>query len=120
MNGSMPDGVVVTGPAVPASDRILTPEALAFVADLQRRFGSLRLDLLKRREERQAELDAGVRPDFLVPAVELFRELLLVHDATGPHHQHFEHAQLARREVERFSAECRAPPRRIQHQRPMT
>lgn len=63
---ALPDGVEVTGPAVPGSDRILTPDALAFVADLQRRFGSLRLDLLKRREERQAELDAGLRPDFLV------------------------------------------------------
>ena len=62
----LPDGVAVTGPAVPGADRILTPEALTFVADLQRRFGPLRLDLLKRREERQAELDAGVRPDFLL------------------------------------------------------
>jgi malate synthase len=61
-----PDGVVVSGPPVPGSERILTPDALAFVATLQRRFGTLRLDLLKRREERQAELDAGVRPDFLV------------------------------------------------------
>ena len=50
---------------VPGADRILTPDALAFVADLQRRFGPLRLDLLERREERQAELDAGARPDFL-------------------------------------------------------
>ncbi len=47
-------------------DRILTDEALAFVADLQRRFGPVRLDLLGRRQERQAELDAGIRPDFLV------------------------------------------------------
>ncbi len=62
----MPPGVVVTGPPVPGSDRVLTDEALAFVADLQRRFGAIRLDLLRRREERQAELDAGERPDFLV------------------------------------------------------
>ena len=59
-------GIEVTGPAVPGLDRILTPDALAFVGDLQRRFGPLRLDLLRRREERQAELDAGVRPDFLL------------------------------------------------------
>ena len=38
MTADSPDGVVVTGPAVPGSDRILTAEALAFVADLQRRF----------------------------------------------------------------------------------
>jgi malate synthase len=60
-----PSGVTVRGPAVPGSERVLTDEALAFVADLQRRFGPVRLDLLRRREERQAELDAGVLPDFL-------------------------------------------------------
>ncbi len=60
-----PDGVVVTGRPVPGSERVLTDEALAFVADLQRRFGRQRIDLLQRREERQAALDAGERPDFL-------------------------------------------------------
>ncbi len=49
---------------VPGSDRILTSDALAFVADLQRRFGRQRIDLIQRRQERQAALDAGVRPDF--------------------------------------------------------
>jgi malate synthase len=62
---AMPRGVVVTGPPVPGSERILTAEALAFVADLQRRFGPMRLDLMHRRQERQAALDAGERPDFL-------------------------------------------------------
>ncbi len=62
----MPAGVEVRRGPVPGSDRVLTEPALAFVADLERRFGPLRLDLLRRREERQAELDAGVRPDFLV------------------------------------------------------
>ena len=42
-------GVKVGGPGVPESDRILTDEALAFVADLHRRFGPVRLDLLRRR-----------------------------------------------------------------------
>jgi malate synthase len=60
------DGIVVSGPAVPGDERILTDEALAFVADLQRRFGPLRLDLLRARQDRQTELDAGVRPDFLL------------------------------------------------------
>ena len=53
------DGVVVTGPDVPGSERVLTDAALAFLADLQRRFAPLRLDLLHRRQERQAALDAG-------------------------------------------------------------
>lgn len=66
-----PDGVVVTGPSVAGSDRVLTPEALAFVADLQRRFGAVRLDLLRRREERQAALDAGERLGFLAGTHEI-------------------------------------------------
>ena len=59
-----PPGVVVTGPPVEGDERILTDDALAFIADLQRRFGQVRLDLLHRRHERQAELDAGGRLDF--------------------------------------------------------
>ena len=58
-------GVEVHGPEVPGIDRVLTDDALAFVARLQREFGATRLDLLRRRGVRQAELDAGVRPDFL-------------------------------------------------------
>jgi malate synthase len=61
----VPAGVVVSGPPVVGSERVLTDDALAFVADLQRRFGATRLDLLHRRHERQAELDAGVPLDFL-------------------------------------------------------
>ncbi len=61
----LPSEVEVRRGPVPGSGRVLTDEALAFVADLQRRFGGQRLELLRRREERQAELDAGTRPDFL-------------------------------------------------------
>src|SRR5512146_834315 len=67
----MPPGVDVRRAPVPGSERVLTEAALAFVADLQRRFGPIRLELLRRREERQAELDAGVRPDFLAATREL-------------------------------------------------
>ena len=66
-----PPGVEVTGPAVPGSERVLTEEALAFIADLQRRFGRQRIDLLQRREERQAALDAGELPDFLAGTREI-------------------------------------------------
>jgi malate synthase len=59
-----PPGVVVGGPPVPGGERVLTDEALAFIADLQRRFGHVRIDLLHRRHERQAALDAGERLDF--------------------------------------------------------
>jgi malate synthase len=61
----VPPGVDLRRPPVPGSERVLTEPALAFVADLQRRFGPVRLELLRRRAERQVELDAGVRPDFL-------------------------------------------------------
>jgi malate synthase len=69
----MPAGVEVRREPVPGSDRVLTEEAVAFVADLQRRFGPLRLELLHRREERQRELDSGMRPGFL-PATREIRE----------------------------------------------
>jgi malate synthase len=61
----MPPGIEVRREAVAGSDRVLTDGALAFVADLQRRFGAVRLELVRQRQERQAELDAGVRPALL-------------------------------------------------------
>jgi malate synthase len=45
---------------------VLTPQALAFVASLQRQFGSRRQDLLRLRDERQARIEAGEMPQFLV------------------------------------------------------
>src|SRR5579875_2307836 len=44
---------------------VLTPDAVAFAAGLQRRFNARRKELLAKRIERQARLDAGERPDFL-------------------------------------------------------
>ncbi len=54
--------------SAPISDRfaeILTPEAVAFVAGLQREFGGRRKERLHARAERQKRLDAGEKPDFL-------------------------------------------------------
>ena len=48
------------------ASEVLTKDALAFVARLQREFGGRRQELLKLREERQARLDAGEVPNFLV------------------------------------------------------
>jgi malate synthase len=45
--------------------RILTPEAVAFLNDLEEEFGWRRGRLLALRRERQNEIDAGRRPDFL-------------------------------------------------------
>ncbi len=57
-------GVDVVAPADHASE-VLTPDALAFVADLHRRFNPRRLELLAARAERQARFAAGELPDFL-------------------------------------------------------
>lgn len=57
-------GVEITGSLPPAFQEILTAEAMAFVADLSRAFEPGRQAVLGRRVERQAQLDAGVRPDF--------------------------------------------------------
>jgi malate synthase len=43
---------------------ILTPDALAFLAELHERFEVRRLELLAARVERQARFDAGELPDF--------------------------------------------------------
>ncbi len=58
-------GIEITGRITPEYAEILTPEAVAFAARLQRTFGDRRAKLLARRAQRQAELDAGKLPDFL-------------------------------------------------------
>jgi len=57
-------GLVVNGPMRPEYSEILTPEALAFVAELVERFEPQRQELLKRRQQRWDELKAGRLPDF--------------------------------------------------------
>jgi malate synthase len=56
--------IEVRGPTVPGSERVLTPDALDFIARLEAAFGPRRRDLLARRTERQSRLDTGERPDF--------------------------------------------------------
>jgi malate synthase len=58
-------GIEITGRITPDYAEVLTPEAVAFAAKLQRAFGGRRDKLLARRAQRQAELDAGKLPDFL-------------------------------------------------------
>ncbi len=62
---AMPAGVEITGEIRPGYERVLSEEALAFVAELERNFGQRRRDLLAARVERQKRLDAGEKPDFL-------------------------------------------------------
>jgi malate synthase len=72
LNGSLSsDGVQIRGPVSGAYAEILTPEALRFVAKLSRRFEPTRQERLAARVKRQAELDAGVRPDFPAETAEI-------------------------------------------------
>ncbi|GAA2119395.1 malate synthase A [Nocardioides bigeumensis] len=58
-------GITLRGPQVDRADEVLTPEALDFVADLHRRFGARRGELLAARAERRAALARGASLDFL-------------------------------------------------------
>ncbi|HUH95661.1 MAG TPA: malate synthase A [Casimicrobiaceae bacterium] len=58
-------GIEITGRISDEYAAVLTPEALAFVARLQRAFGARRAELLALRAERQRQWDAGKLPDFL-------------------------------------------------------
>jgi malate synthase len=57
--------VEVRGERRPEWDEILSDDAIAFVADLHRRFNPRREELLAAREARKARIDAGELPDFL-------------------------------------------------------
>ncbi|HKF73630.1 MAG TPA: malate synthase A, partial [Stellaceae bacterium] len=60
-----PLGVQIIGRLKPGYDRVLTPEAVAFVVELQRKFGAERERLLRRRAEIQTRLDHGWKPGLL-------------------------------------------------------
>lgn len=59
------DDVTITGHTGDRFASVLTEDAMAFVADLHRRFNPTRRELLALRRLRQAELDAGAVFDFL-------------------------------------------------------
>src|SRR5256885_9995587 len=69
----LPQGVEVRAEITPAFAEILTPDALTFVAKLQRAFGAQRAECLRRRSDKQAALDAGRSLDFL-PETKHIRE----------------------------------------------
>ncbi|KAI8094851.1 malate synthase A [Gilbertella persicaria] len=58
-------GVSVLAPVSRDQAQILSPEALQFLATLQRSFNPTRKTLLQKRNLRQQELDRGILPDFL-------------------------------------------------------
>jgi malate synthase len=65
MSSPLPQGVTLAGNLPREFAQILTPEALAFVARLHRKFEPRRQELLARRAARQKQFDAGKLPDFL-------------------------------------------------------
>jgi malate synthase len=65
MSSPLPQGVTLLGDVTREYAQVLTPEALALVAKLHRRFEPRRQELLARRAARQKEFDAGKLPDFL-------------------------------------------------------
>src|SRR6516165_2574327 len=59
------ESVQITGTVTPEFAEILTPEAVDYVTTLARAFTVRRAELLQRRVQRQAAIDAGKMPDFL-------------------------------------------------------
>ncbi len=69
MNPTPSSGIQWSGPYPEAFARVLTPEALAFVAGLARRYHWELEVLLAKREERQLRFDQGARPAPLAETV---------------------------------------------------
>jgi malate synthase len=64
MSVQTPAGVVISGEITPAVEAVLTPEAVTFIADLQRQFNPTRRKLLNARAERQAAINNGATLGF--------------------------------------------------------
>ncbi|HMA37019.1 MAG TPA: malate synthase A, partial [Chloroflexia bacterium] len=58
-----PERIEIRGPLTAEVEQILTPAALAFVAQLHRQFNPTREALLARRAVRQQAIEAGALPD---------------------------------------------------------
>ena len=73
MSTQVISGVTLTAPIPSGCEEILTPDALALVAELHKRFNGRRKQLLEARVERQKRIEAGEMPDFL-PETKHIRE----------------------------------------------
>jgi malate synthase len=69
--GSTPTAIEIHGPDVAGRDRVLTPDALAFVEHLLRRFGPRREQILAERRAVQERIRLGAEPDFLAETAEV-------------------------------------------------
>jgi malate synthase len=61
----LPRGVKINGKVSEAHAEILTTQALDFIATMHREFNSRRVELLQKRQQRDARIQQGERPDFL-------------------------------------------------------
>jgi malate synthase len=64
-------GVELLAPVSGEAEAILTPDALEFIADLERQTRARRGELLRARQERQQRIDAGQMPDFLAETADV-------------------------------------------------
>ena len=67
----LPAGVTIEGVIRPGFEKVLTRDALAFLAGLHRQFNARREELLAARVVRQKKLDAGEKPDFLAATAKI-------------------------------------------------
>ncbi|TXD34922.1 malate synthase A [Lujinxingia vulgaris] len=58
----LPDAITILGDVAPGYERILSPEALGFVAAMHREFEGRRRQLLADRRRRQEAIDSGANP----------------------------------------------------------
>src|SRR5664279_3900097 len=67
----LPAGVTIDGAIKPGFEKVLTKDALAFLAGLHRQFNARREELLAARVVRQKKLDAGEKPEFLAETAKI-------------------------------------------------
>lgn len=66
-------GIQIIGELLPDYEKILSPEALSFIEQLEKKFGTRRKELLAKRQIKQKEIDQGQLPTFL-PETERIRK----------------------------------------------
>lgn len=75
MKTSVKEGIHFTHDAGAEGKQIFTPEAQQFLMELHRKFNKQRLHLLKKREERQIQIDQGNNPNFLDETAKIRNDL---------------------------------------------
>ncbi|MDP2206185.1 MAG: malate synthase A [Alphaproteobacteria bacterium] len=71
----MTQSLTIQAPAVSGQEEILTAAALAFVAELEEKFGGRRRGLMEDRKVLQKAFDLGYRPDFLPETAKIRAEV---------------------------------------------